>query len=368
MDFELSEEQQVIADLAGRLFDDLATHERVREVERAGGFDGGLWAALADADLLALCLPESWGGGGFGVTELAIIAEAQGRRVAPVPLVPTLATAIVLAELGDDAIRDALAEPLRTGSTVLTAALATPGANDGRSAPVHATAERNSVLHLTGTAPVVPFARQAKWLLVPATDDDGSLLAALIATDQAGVEFVDLDTTGHQPSADVVLDVDVEVAWTLPAAALVRLRHVVLAANSSLVAGVADGALRMTAEYVSTRLQFGRPLASFQAVRQRAADAYITVQAMQTTALRAAWRLDAGLDAARDVEIAAFWAAEGGQSVTQACQHLHGGVGADVEYPVHRYFLWAIQIANELGSASAHLGEVGRSLATGGTR
>ena len=116
MNFDLSEEQQVVADLARQLFDDLATPDRVRDVERSGGFDRQLWGALAAANLLALCLPEAWGGSGHGIVELALMAEAQGRRVAPVPLVPTVAAAIVLAESGGETIGEALGDGVGTGA------------------------------------------------------------------------------------------------------------------------------------------------------------------------------------------------------------------------------------------------------------
>jgi 3-oxocholest-4-en-26-oyl-CoA dehydrogenase beta subunit len=114
---------------------------------------------------------------------------------------------------------------------------------------------------------------------------------------------------------------------------------------------------------LSSRRQFGKPLAAFQATTQRAADGYITTEAMRVTALNAAWRLAEGFDARRDVSVAAYWASEGAQQVVTAAQHLHGGIGADVDYPVHRYFLWGIQLASVLGSASAHLARLGNLIA-----
>ena len=127
--------------------------------------------------------------------------------------------------------------------------------------------------------------------------------------------------------------------------------------------GVAEGALRMAADYTSERQQFGRPLSTFQGVALKAADAYIDTEAMRVTLWQAAWRLTAGLDATREVMVAKWWAAEGGQRVVHITQHLHGGMGADVDYPVHRYFLWGKQIEDTLGGASAQLARLGRALA-----
>jgi 3-oxocholest-4-en-26-oyl-CoA dehydrogenase beta subunit len=127
--------------------------------------------------------------------------------------------------------------------------------------------------------------------------------------------------------------------------------------------GVAEGALRMAADYTSERQQFGRPLSTFQGVALKAADAYVDTEAMRVTLWQAAWRLTAGLDAAKEVLVAKWWAAEGGQRVVHITQHLHGGMGADVDYPVHRYFLWGKQIEDTLGGASAQLARLGQALA-----
>jgi alkylation response protein AidB-like acyl-CoA dehydrogenase len=119
----------------------------------------------------------------------------------------------------------------------------------------------------------------------------------------------------------------------------------------------------MTAEYTKTREQFGRPIATFQAVGQRAADAYIDTEAVRLTALQAAWRISAGLPAEAEVAIAKFWAADGGQRVVHAAQHLHGGMGVDRDYPVHRYFLWAKHLELTLGGATHQLLRLGDILA-----
>ncbi|MBV9041405.1 MAG: acyl-CoA dehydrogenase, partial [Acidimicrobiia bacterium] len=135
------------------------------------------------------------------------------------------------------------------------------------------------------------------------------------------------------------------------------------AALCAIQLGVCEQALKMTAEYTSTREQFERPLAAFQAVAQRAADAYIDTEGVRLTAWQAVWRLAEGLPSADEIAVAKFWAAEGGQRVAHAAQHLHGGIGVDVDYPLHRYFLWAKQCELTLGSATPQLVKLGKSLA-----
>ena len=144
---------------------------------------------------------------------------------------------------------------------------------------------------------------------------------------------------------------------------LVRRATVALCA---MQVGVTDRALRMTAEYTSAREQFGRPLSAFQAVSQRAADAYVDVQGIRLTAQAAIWRLAEGHEADADASIAVakFWSAEAAQRVVHAAQHLHGGVGVDVSYPLHRSFLWAKQIELGLGGGTHQLLRLGGMIAS----
>jgi 3-oxocholest-4-en-26-oyl-CoA dehydrogenase beta subunit len=128
--------------------------------------------------------------------------------------------------------------------------------------------------------------------------------------------------------------------------------------------GVCEEALAITARYVSEREQFGSKLGTFQAVGQRVADAYIDTEAIRLTALQATWRLSEGLDAHDELMTAKFWAAEGAQRVVHAAQHLHGGIGVDLDYPIHRYFRWAKVLELTLGGASPSLLRLGASLAT----
>jgi alkylation response protein AidB-like acyl-CoA dehydrogenase len=129
------------------------------------------------------------------------------------------------------------------------------------------------------------------------------------------------------------------------------------------MAGTCQAALKLTAGYAVTRKQFDRAIASFQAVGQRAADAYVDAEAVGITARQAAWRISAGLPAEEQVAIAKFWAADGGQRVVHAAQHIHGGLGVDRTYPLHRYFLAAKQIELTLGGATAQLLRLGALMA-----
>jgi alkylation response protein AidB-like acyl-CoA dehydrogenase len=132
---------------------------------------------------------------------------------------------------------------------------------------------------------------------------------------------------------------------------------------AALALGVSEEAIRRAAAYMNERNQFGHPLATFQGAKMRAADAWIDTEAMRVTLWEAAWRIDTGRPAADAVAVAKWWASEAGQRVVHATQHLHGGVGADISYPIHRFFLWGKQIELMLGTPPAELDELGSILA-----
>jgi alkylation response protein AidB-like acyl-CoA dehydrogenase len=365
MNFDLTDEQQVVTDLAGQLFTDLATPERVKAVTEADGFDPDLWAALADAGLLALCIPEAAGGSGFGMVELALVAQQQGRHVAPVPFVAhVLAARTIAEELADVPAAAAVLEGAIAGEMIVTSAIAEIGVNDPLNPTVVATATPDGV-RLSGEKPAVAVLARAGMVLVPAMQD-GAAVIALVDTTAEGVSVTPLRTTNHEPQGHLelesVLVPDELVIRDTEALDRLWLRH--LAALAAVQLGVGEGAVTQAAQHVSERKQFGRTLSSFQAVSQRAADGWIVNEALWSTVINAAWQLDNdGAGAMTDVLSAAYWACEGTTEVVLGAQHLHAGIGADVDYPVHRQFLWGMQNSTILGTASSHLARLGAHLA-----
>ena len=348
MDFSLSEEQQALGNLAGEIIADVATHERLSALEQEGGsvFDAELWRALAEAGVLASIVPEEHGGSGLRIGALLGVLEAAGRHVAPVPLVPSLVMgALPLARYGSQEQQARLLPGVADGSVILTGALEEPfvGVQDGR---------------LTGEAAAVPYAAHAAAILVATPD---GLYVADPAAD--GVSITQQLTTNRQPIGDVVFDATPAELLTDEPAAVTWATQIAAAAICAVQAGVCKGALRMTSEHTASRQQFGKPIAEFQAVAQRAADAFIDTEMIRLTAWQALFRLDEGWPAAQEVHVAKFWAGEGGMRVVHATQHLHGGLGVDTSYPVHRYFLWAKQNEHTLGTPTRELIRLGATLA-----
>ena len=348
MDFSLSEEQQALGDLASQILGDGASHERLCELERQTHaiFDRDLWGRLAEAGVLAATLPEAHGGSGLGVGALLGVLEAVGRHVAPVPFVAAVVMgALPLARYGTPEQQQRYLPGVADGSVILTAALEEPW--------IAAAGER-----LTGEALAVPYAQHADAILVAT---DGGLF--LVDPSSDGVTLTEQHTTNRQPVADLVLDRAPAELITADPEAVIWMTQIAAAAVCVVQAGVCRAALRLTSEHTASREQFGKPIAEFQAVAQRAADAFIDTEMIRLTAWQALFRLDQGWPAAQEVHVAKFWAGDGGMRVVHATQHLHGGLGVDTSYPVHRFFLWAKQNEHTLGTPTRTLIKLGATLA-----
>lgn len=361
MDFTRTEAAQELSGLVGTIVDAICTPEHQRSLDGLDQrFDKALWRKLIDADVLSTAAPESVSGGDFGVLEQTAILTALGRQLAAVPYLESVVLgAGTLARFGHGQLKQTWAAPAVAGEKVLTAAL------DGEfgQGPVQATASGDG-FRLTGTRTQVPFGPVADAYLVPAETDSGTAVF-LVAADDPGVLVRALETTGLNSSgeldlAGVSLTPDRLVGDAKTLAWLTTRRAVGLTAYQL---GVLERALELTAEYARTREQFDRPIGSFQAVSQRLADDYIDIKGLRLTLAQAAWRLSEDLPADTEVATAVFWAAEAGHRVAHTTVHVHGGVGIDVDHPVHRYFITAKQTEFALGGATTALRAIGRELA-----
>jgi 3-oxocholest-4-en-26-oyl-CoA dehydrogenase beta subunit len=366
LDFSFTDDQLALRALVDRILDDHATPERLSAVERESDwFDRDAYRALADAGLLGVGLPEDVGGSGGGFLDLAIVLESIGRHVAPVPVLASIVTgAMPLVRFGDDAQRGQWAAPAVAGSVVLTTALQECG-NDDAATPNTSADLGFGGWRIEGTKHCVPAAHLAERILVPARTGIG-VGVFLVDPHDPTVTLERAVATSGEPLYGITLEGTPGEAVGDPAAGKEIVKSIVAHSTTALClmqVGVSEQALQMTAAHVKAREQFGQPLAAFQAVSQRAADAYIDTEAIRLTAWQAAWRLHEDRDAADEIAIAKFWAAEGGQHVAHAAQHLHGGVGADVDYPLRRYFTWAKTIELNLGSATRQLLSIGARLA-----
>jgi 3-oxo-4-pregnene-20-carboxyl-CoA dehydrogenase alpha subunit len=333
MDFTLAERQQAVADLAAEVL----TAEDP-------------WKDLARAGLLDVSPPD-----GLGVLEVAVLLTEMGRRAPSMKALGTLMTGALPLARWD---RRDLLPGVASGELLLTAALREPPA-----APATALTDGK----ITGLKIGVPYAEQSHLLLIPARlkppalppppgshppPPDSMIVnsfghiapqtvhdhgVALVRPDARGVELIRTPSSGGEPEYAVRLD-QAPVEGVLGGADCVRdLYQLAMAGACALADGAVAGALALTRDHVASREQFGRPLAAFQAVSQQIADVYIASRTMHLAALSACWRLGEGLDAAADVEVAGYWCAEQAPRTVRLCHHLHGGIGMDVTYPLHRF-------------------------------
>jgi 3-oxocholest-4-en-26-oyl-CoA dehydrogenase beta subunit len=370
MDFGFTEEEQDVAELSRRILEDKITHERLTEIESRDGprFDPELWRALADADLLRIGLPDASGGMGLGLLAQCLVLEQVGRTLAPVPVLPSIVTgAMAIAQHGTSGQRDEWVPPAATGEKILTAALAEP-VNQDRQRPATVARRDGTGWRLDGTKTAVPAATLADLMLIPATTADGGAGVFLVDPSAEGLtvtpqQLTTGDVAGHVDLDGVTVDDDALLGADQDGDALESLLDLATVGLCALQLGVTERALEETAEYTKTRVQFERPIATFQAVGHRCADAYIDVEAIRLTLWQAIWRLSEGLPARLEIETAKFWAAEGGHRVAHAAVHLHGGMGVATEYFIHRYFLHAKQLEFALGGATEQARRIGDQLA-----
>ncbi|MGW7300826.1 acyl-CoA dehydrogenase family protein [Streptomyces sp. NPDC054829] len=372
MDFTFTEEQQAAAEAARGVFAGVAPDSVPSPALTPGAvaedFDRALWSRLAEADLLSLPLAEEYGGAGLDAVALCLVLREAGEVLARVPLLEHGAALAVLQAYGGAELKSELLARAGRGEVALT--VAAHGRSGHDPAELAVTARRDGAQWvLEGAQTAVPWAFDADAVVVPAHADGDRAVLAVVPRGRAGVRLAEQYSTSGERLGEVRLEgvrlaerevVDAEGAWE-------RLRELLTVGTCALALGIGNRVLRMTSAYTGKREQFGHPLATFQAVAVQAADRYIDLRAMEATLWQAAWRVTArtpgALPVAGDVAVAKIWAAEGVRRIVQTAQHLHGGFGADVEYPLHRYHAWAKQLELSLGPASAHEEALGDLLA-----
>lgn len=321
--------------------------------------DRPTWEALAAANLLGLPVPEEYGGEGLGLTEVGVLLYEQGRRAIYLPIMETLAVgAPTLAATGTADQKQRLLPGVVTGETVLTYAVNEPGTAHPET-PTTLLRRTADGYTLTGRKVGVSYAGDAVAVLVSAAQEDGSAAVVLLDPAADGVTITPTRASRAQEECTLELvDVPVAEADLLRAGAADALRRHAVAGLCLLADGVVAGARDVTADYIAERRQFGRALAEFQAVAQQIAEVYVASRMIGLAAEAAAVRVEQGLPADDDLAVAAYWYATEGPAALHTCQHLHGGVGVDISYPLHRFYSWGKDLSRALGGGQQALEQV----------
>lgn len=329
MDFSPDEGQQAVTDV----------------VASALGRDNS-WNALVDGGVIAFGVPERLGGDGLGLPEITSALTEIGRHGTVSPALATLGLGLLpLLDLASAEQQDRFLAGVAKGG-VLSAALNEPGASlPERPATVLADGK------LSGTKIGVPFAALADWLVV--TTDSG---VVVVSTNADGVTLAQSPTSNGSDEYSVTFaGVAVPDADVLAGAQVHRVNQLALAAIGAFAAGLVAGALRLTADYVATREQFGKPLSTFQTVAAQLAEVYIASRTISLAATSVVWRLAEGRDAEEDLDVLGYWLASQAPPVMQICHHLHGGMGMDITYPMDRYYSTIKDLTRLLGGPSLRL-------------
>ncbi|MDT5093531.1 MAG: 3-oxo-4-pregnene-20-carboxyl-CoA dehydrogenase alpha subunit [Mycobacterium sp.] len=331
MDFSLEPEQQAVADVV------------TSALERDNS-----WDALVAGGVTALPIPERLGGDGVGLPEVATALTEIGRHGLISPALATLGLGVVpLLDLATDEQQDRYLAGVAKG-TVLTAALNEPGSPLPERPDTRLANNR-----LTGTKIGVPYAEQAEWIVV--TADSG---VAVVSPKAAGVQVTKTPTSNGSDEYVVTFS-DAEVDTVLAGATAHRVNQLALAMTGAYAAGLVAGALRLTADYVGSRHQFGKPLSTFQTVAAQLAEVYIASRTITLASTSVVWRLAEGRDADDDLDVLGYWLTSQAPPVMQICHHLHGGMGMDITYPMDRYYSTIKDLTRLLGGPSHRLDLVG---------
>ena len=332
MDFSPDEGQQAVADVVTSVLD-----------------RDNSWDALVAGGVSALAVPERLGGDGVGLAEIATALTEIGRYGTVSPALATLGSTAVLLELASDAQQDRFLAGVAKGA-LLTFALNEPG----QSLPDQP-ATTMSASRLNGTKVAVGFAGQADWIIV--STDSG----VVVVSGEADGLTITKTPTSNGSDEFVVSFVDVAVAGTdaLEGATPHQVNQLVLAAMGAWAAGLMAGALRLTADYVATREQFGRPLSTFQTVAAQLSEVYIASRTISLVATSVGWLLsqrssdDPAVE--DDLALLGYWLTSQAPAAMRICHHLHGGMGMDITYPMNRYYSSIKDLTRILGGPSHRL-------------
>ncbi len=372
MDFTLGETEQAVASAAAEALD------RARPVPgEPGADDPALWKELGRAGVLSLALPAFLGGDELGVMAVATALTEIGRRAAAVPALATLALGVLpVARWGDRDLQRALLDGVASGDTLLTAAVREPS-RVMPAVPATTASLADAPGTVSGVKIGVPCGPAADWILVPARITAGGTGTAVMAVagSASGLSWRRAPSSAGQPEYSLRLDAapvshvlgagvkgDGEEGtgrWAGGGRAVTDLYQLATAGACCLADGALAGALSLTSSHLAAREQFGRPLATFQAAAEKIADVYIASRTLHLATLSACWRLDTGRGAAADLDVAAYWLADRAPSALQTCHHLHGGIGMDVSYPLHRYSSLVKDLARFVGGAGYRLDRLG---------
>ena len=338
MDLGLSEEQELLKNSAREFLEKECPEEHVRAMEEdEKGYSSDLWKKMADLGWHSLMIPEAQGGAGFSFLDLCVLVEETGRALLPGPFIPNQVCAATLILAGTAAQQAKYLPKIADGSQIHTYAITEPS---GRWDREGITMKANADGTLSGTKLFVPDANVADYLHVVAHGADGAINDYIVARTAPGVAVTVLKTIASDKQAEVVFtNAKPEDVLTMDAATAGAIRNRATALECAYLVGLAQKDFEISVNYAKERVQFGRPIGSFQAIQHKAADMVTDVDGMRFIMYKAAWATSEGESSAdMDVAMAKAWCSDASRRVVAHGQQIHGGIGFTKDYVIQLFF------------------------------
>jgi len=374
VDLTLDDDQRLLAESARQLFERTYPTSEARRAEAGPErFSAELWAQAGELGWPGIALPEDVGGAGYGVLELAVLAEELGRAAVTLPLLTSYAAALTVLRAGGAPARERWLGPLATGEAVGALALLEPDGGSERAAATVRATPTDGGWALSGTKLAVRFGARADVLAVSADLGHGRPSVLLVPTDAAGIDRRTHETFSPEPLAavtftDVAVGPDDVVGEPGGAAAVIEhaLDHLGVL-DTAYAVGLCDAALALAVDHASNREQFGRPIGVNQAVSHQCVDMRVDIDAMRVLVHQAAWRLDRAADgedpaATRAVALANAYARDVIPTVFARAHQVHGAMGFTLEYDLQLFSRRAKSYELTGGGAAWHLERVADAL------
>ncbi|MFH1485906.1 MAG: acyl-CoA dehydrogenase family protein [Chloroflexota bacterium] len=373
MDFSLSEEQEMLKTMARDFLEKECPKTVVRAmIEDEEGYPPKLWRKMAELGWMGLVIPEEYGGSGGSFLDLAVLLEEMGRALLPGPFFSTVVLGAIPLLLGSsEAQKRELLPGIASGELILTLALTEPSARyDAAGVEVRAVADGKDYL-ISGTKLFVPNAHIADHIICVArtgeTADPEEGITLFLVDGRAAVCTL-LKTIAGDKLCEAVFD-QVRVpassilgepgkGWPLVEVLLAR---AAIAQCAEMVGG-AQQVLEMTVNYAKERVQFGRPIGSFQAIQHHCANMVMDVDGSRFVTYQAAWMLSEGLPCSKEVAIAKTWVSEAYRRVTALGHQIHGGIGFCLDHDMPLYYKQAKAAEPTFGDADFHRDVVAREM------
>ena len=356
MEFVFSETQEMLRKTARDFLQDECPKSLVRESEQNNeGYSSELWNKMADLGWMGLVFPEKYGGSESSLLDLVLLLEEMGRALVPEPFIPNVCSGLTVLQYGNEKQKKELLPELAEGKLILTPALIKPPSPDA--AVKDDLGKENGRYVLSGTRLLVPYAHVAAQILYLA-DDKTEQTLFLINSKSPGVSFTPLETIAMDKQFEVVIDkVDIPKENILGGSGeeiVGKIGEWGALAYAAFILGGLEQVLEMTVEYAKQRIQFDKPIGSFQAIQHQCADMLMDIDGTKFLTYEAAWKLSKGLPATREISMAKARASDASRRVCLLGIKIHGGVGITADHDLQLYFRRAKAAEVSFGDADSH--------------